>query len=56
MLKPKWQLAGVQQALAKVAYKKQVFSLLTKHVDRSQITWPLSQSVNCTAIVVVILF
>ena len=45
----------VQLDLAKVAHKEQVFSFLTKHVDLSQITWPLSQSVNCTAIIVVIL-
>ena len=45
----------VQLDLAKVAHKKQVSGFLTKHVDLSQITWPLSQSVNCTAIIVVIL-
>ena len=49
-------VSWVKLAIALVAYKKQVFSLLTKHVDLSQITWPLSQSVNCTAIIVVILF
>ena len=54
-VKGKVGASRVQLALAKVAYKKQVFSLLTKHVDLSQITWPLSQSVNCTAIIVVIL-
>ena len=54
-VKAKVAVSWVQLALAKVAYKKQVFSLLTKHVDLSQITWPLSQSINCTAIIVVIL-
>mgnify|MGYP001796853298 CR=1 FL=1 len=48
-------VSWVKLAIALVAYKKQAFSLLTKHVDLSQITWPLSQSVNCTAIIVVIL-
>ena len=45
----------VQLDLAKVAHKELVFSFLIKHVDLSQITWPLSQLVNCTAIIVVIL-
>ena len=49
-------VSWVQLALTKVAYKNQVFSLLTKHVDLSQIIWPHNQSVNCTAITVVILF
>ena len=48
-------VSWVKLAIALVAYKKQVFSLLTKHVDLSQITWPLSQSVNYTAIIVIIL-
>ena len=45
----------VQLALAKMAYEKQIFSLLTKHVGLSQLTWPLSQLVNCTAIIFIIL-
>ena len=54
-VKGKVGASWVQLALAKVAYKKQVFSLFRKHVDLSQLTLPLSQSVNCTAIMVVIL-